>query len=63
MPARRVRLFNLRIDSVDRRRLDALSKHYALNASAVVRMLLKRAADEVRVQQRKDRQMAQSGGA
>jgi hypothetical protein len=26
-------------------------------------MLLKRAADEVRVQQRKDRQMAQSGGA
>ena len=46
----RNKLFNLRMSAEEMARLDALAKHYGLTTSAVVRMLVKRDADALKVE-------------
>lgn len=41
------KLFNVRLDADDKERLEVLSKHYALPAANVIRMLIKRDFDAV----------------
>jgi len=43
----RERLFTMRMSDEESQRLDALAKHYALNAAGVLRMLVKREYDAV----------------
>jgi hypothetical protein len=41
------KMFKLRLDDVERERLDAVAAHYALNVAGVIRMLVKREADAI----------------
>jgi len=43
--AMRERLFTMRMSADESERLEAVSKHYALNAASLIRMLVKREAD------------------
>lgn len=43
-------MLHIRIDDRDRERLDALAAHFEASAGAVIRMLIKRAADELGVE-------------
>lgn len=43
----RERLFTMRFGSEESERLDRVAKHYGLNASGVIRMLLKREDDAI----------------
>ena len=45
--AMRERMFTMRLSELEGDRLDALAKHYGLNAVGVIRMLLKRDGDVV----------------
>jgi len=45
--AMRERLFTMRMSEEEASRLDAVSKHYALNAAGAIRMLVKREYDTV----------------
>lgn len=56
--------FNLRLDEVDRTRLDAIAQHYSAPAATAVRILIKREfdriiAEEIRTQSPEDRALAQ----
>jgi predicted DNA-binding protein len=43
----REKLFNMRMSAEEWERLDALAKHYGLNAAGVIRMLVKADADRL----------------
>ena len=43
--------FNLRLTGSDRERLDALAAHHGINASSVIRMLLKIEADTINLRE------------
>lgn len=45
--AMRERLFTMRLSDEEYARLDAVAKHYALNAAGLLRMLVKREADAI----------------
>lgn len=47
--AMRERLFTMRMSSEESDRLEAVAKHYALNAAGVIRMLVKREFDTLTV--------------
>jgi antitoxin component of RelBE/YafQ-DinJ toxin-antitoxin module len=40
-------MLHVRIDERDRERLDAIAAHFEMSAGAVVRMLIRKAADEI----------------
>jgi antitoxin component of RelBE/YafQ-DinJ toxin-antitoxin module len=44
----RDRLFTMRLNAEENARLDTVAKHYGLSASEVLRMILKREADDMR---------------
>jgi predicted DNA-binding protein len=43
----RERLFTMRMSDEESQRLEAVAKHYALNAAGVIRMLVKREFDAI----------------
>jgi len=43
----RERLFTMRMSDEETQRIDALAKHYGLNAAGVIRMLVKRDYDAI----------------
>ena len=45
----RERLFTMRMSDEEHARLDAVAKHFALNAAGVVRMLVKREFDALAI--------------
>jgi len=49
----RERLFTMRMSEEEASRLDAVSKHYALNAAGAIRMLVKREYDSFRTEANK----------
>jgi hypothetical protein len=46
----RERLFTMRLSDEESERLEAVSKHYGLNAASTIRMLVKQKHDELRTQ-------------
>ena len=47
--AMRERLFTMRMSEDEAERLDVVAKHYGLNGAGVIRMLLKREADAIKL--------------